>query len=141
MVKIRLKRFGAKKNPHYRIVVTDSRRARDGAYIESLGNYNPRGAKGFTLDESRLQYWVANGAQVSPRVKSLRKRLTQGEKPEVKEAKSPDEKEKPEPAIKQQAQDTAEEKKEPLNAEETEQVAETKTEAKSTEGGSDEGPS
>jgi small subunit ribosomal protein S16 len=74
LVKIRLKRFGAKKNPHYRIVVTDSRRARDGAYLESLGHYDPRGNQEFTLDEERLGYWVKEGAQVSLRVNSLLKR-------------------------------------------------------------------
>ncbi len=77
MVKIRLKRFGAKKNPHYRIVVTDSRRARDGAYLESLGSYDPRGEQHFTLDNEKLEYWVSKGAQVSPRVKSLVKRHLQ----------------------------------------------------------------
>ena len=139
MVKIRLKRFGAKKNPHYRIVVTDSRRARDGAYIESLGSYNPRGAQDFTLDESRLQHWVQKGAKVSPRVNSLRKRLTQGDKIETKSAKVVEADKKPEPETKQETQDTEDEKKESLAEEDTEQVAETKTEATSTEGGSDEG--
>jgi len=142
LVKIRLKRFGAKKNPHYRIVVTDSRRARDGAYIESLGSYNPRGAQTFTLDESRLEYWLEKGAQVSPRVKSLRRRLTHGDKPERKKVTEVKKETKPEPVIEDQTKDTEEEKKEeqePLKEEETEQVAETKTEATTTEGGSDEG--
>lgn len=67
MLRIRLRRMGAKKAPHYRIVVVDSRKRRDGAYIESLGNYDPRETtdEWFTLNEERAQYWLNHGAQPS----------------------------------------------------------------------------
>ncbi len=142
MVKIRLKRFGAKKNPHYRVVVTDVRKARDGAYIESLGSYNPRGDKAFTLEESRLNYWLGQGAQMSPRVASLLKRLRRGEKPAEVIAAVDEIPAQPEaePAIEEKAEmkaeDKKEEKTEPLEVEETEQA---KAELADSEGGSDEG--
>lgn len=76
MVVIRLSRGGAKKRPFYRIVVADKRRSRDGRFIESLGYFNPI-ASGkdlpLSLDMERAQYWLANGAQASDRVKSLMK--------------------------------------------------------------------
>ena len=74
MVKIRLSRGGAKKQPFYHIVVADSRRARDGRNIERLGFFNPvaRGQEErLRLDLERVDYWPGNGAQLSDRVKSL----------------------------------------------------------------------
>jgi len=74
MVKIRLSRGGAKKQPFYHIVVTDSRNARDGRNIERLGFFNPvaRGQnERLRLDTERLDYWVGQGAQVSERVTHL----------------------------------------------------------------------
>lgn len=74
MVKIRLSRGGAKKQPFYHIVVTDSRKARDGRSIERLGFFNPvaRGQEErLRLDLERVDYWQGIGAQVSERVKSL----------------------------------------------------------------------
>lgn len=74
MVKIRLSRGGAKKQPFYHIVVADSRRARDGRNIERLGFFNPvaRGQEErLRLDLERVDYWQGNGAQLSDRVKSL----------------------------------------------------------------------
>lgn len=67
MLRIRLRRMGAKKAPHYRIVVVDSRKRRDGAYIESLGNYDPRETteEWFTLNEERAKHWLDHGAQPS----------------------------------------------------------------------------
>jgi small subunit ribosomal protein S16 len=74
MVKIRLSRGGAKKVPFYHIVVTDSRKARDGRRIERLGFYNPS-ARGqevrLRVDLERVDYWTDVGAQLSDRVKSL----------------------------------------------------------------------
>lgn len=74
MVTIRLSRGGAKKRPFYHIVVTDSRNKRDGRYIERLGFFNP-GAKGgeekMRMDAARIDYWVAQGAQPSDRVRTL----------------------------------------------------------------------
>ena len=74
MVVIRLSRSGAKKNPYYFITVADSRNARDGAFIERLGFYNPS-AKGqeeiLRIDVEKIDEWVSKGAQVSDRVKRL----------------------------------------------------------------------
>lgn len=74
MVKIRLSRGGAKKLPFYHIVVTDSRKARDGRKIERLGFFNPvaRGQEErLRVDLERIEYWKGVGAQLSDRVKSL----------------------------------------------------------------------
>ena len=74
MVKIRLSRAGAKKVPFYHIVVTDSRRARDGRRIERVGFFNPlaRGQEErLRLDLERVDYWTGEGAQLSDRVRSL----------------------------------------------------------------------
>lgn len=74
MVKIRLARGGAKKQPFYHIVVTDSRNRRDGRYIERLGFFNPvaRGqAERLRVDVERFDHWVEEGAQVSERVGHL----------------------------------------------------------------------
>ena len=76
MVTIRLSRTGAKKRPFYHVVVTDSRNARDGRYIERLGFFNPvaRGQEErLRVDRDRVDYWVGQGAQTSDRVKSLLK--------------------------------------------------------------------
>ena len=76
MVIVRLAKSGAKKNPYYFITVADSRKPRDGAFIERLGFFNPS-AKGseermrFNLD--RLDHWISNGAQLSDKVKELAK--------------------------------------------------------------------
>ena len=76
MVTIRLSRGGAKKRPFYHITVADSRRARDGSFIERIGFFNPL-AKGqeerLRLDMERMAFWQSQGAQVSPRVSSLAK--------------------------------------------------------------------
>lgn len=74
MVTIRLSRGGAKNRPFYHVVVTDSRNARDGRYIERLGFFNPlaRGQEErLRLDNERVAYWRANGAQTSDRVARL----------------------------------------------------------------------
>jgi small subunit ribosomal protein S16 len=74
MVKIRLSRGGAKKSPFYHIVVTDSRKARDGRKIERIGFFNPvaRGQEErLRVDLDRVTYWAGVGAQLSGRVKSL----------------------------------------------------------------------
>ena len=72
MVKIRLKRFGAKKRPYYRAVVIDSRKPRDGRALEYLGTYNPMTEPSeIDLKRERIQHWVALGAQLSPQMKTL----------------------------------------------------------------------
>ncbi len=78
MVTIRLRRQGAKKSPFYRIVVTDSRNAREGAFVEILGHYNPRvQPEGVVIDRERLQYWLGVGARPSDTVRTLVKRHPQ----------------------------------------------------------------
>ena len=71
-VSIRLSRGGAKKRPYYRVVVADSRQARDGRYLEQIGTYNPLLAKEdekrVQLNEDRARYWLGVGAQPSDRV-------------------------------------------------------------------------
>ena len=75
MVKIRLRRMGAKKNPFYRIVVADSHFARDGRFIEEIGTYNPvANPSEIKLDVERAQYWLKNGAQPTDTTKSLLKK-------------------------------------------------------------------
>jgi small subunit ribosomal protein S16 len=74
MVKIRLRRMGAKKNPYYRIVVSDSRSPRDGRFIEEIGSYDPlKSPVEIKVDAERAQYWVKNGAQPTDTVKRLLK--------------------------------------------------------------------
>ena len=71
-IALRLSRGGAKKRPYYRIVAADSRRARDGKYLEQIGVYNPLLAKDdekrVQLNEERIKYWLGVGAQPSDRV-------------------------------------------------------------------------
>ena len=63
-VKIRLRRMGQKKNPIYRIVVSDSRSPRDGKFIDEIGTYNPNtDPSTFKVDEEAAKKWIANGAQ------------------------------------------------------------------------------
>ena len=74
MVTIRLARGGAKKRPFYQVVVTDSRNARDGRFIERVGFYNPLAtgnAEELRFDVDRVEHWVAQGATVSERVAGL----------------------------------------------------------------------
>jgi small subunit ribosomal protein S16 len=72
MTVIRLTRMGRKKKPFYRVVVTDSRKRRDGGWIESIGYYNPlKEHREVKIDEERLNYWLSVGAQMSDRVKKI----------------------------------------------------------------------
>ena len=74
MVKVRLAKFGRKKRPFYRIVVTDSRKRRDSGWIESIGYYNPMTEPATVkMDLDRLNYWLGVGAQMSERVAKLKK--------------------------------------------------------------------
>jgi len=76
MVVIRLARGGSKKRPFYKMVVADQRFSATGRFIEQIGFYNPvaRGQEEkIRLDQARIDHWVAQGAQVSPRVKSILK--------------------------------------------------------------------
>lgn len=74
MVSIRLSRAGAKKQPFYHVVVTDSRNRRDGRYLERVGYFNPVGRdheENLRIDLDRVDYWLGQGAQPSERVKAL----------------------------------------------------------------------
>lgn len=74
MVTIRLQRGGAKKRPFYQVVVTDSRNARDGRYLENVGFFNPvaRGQEErLRLDLDRVNHWIGQGAATSDRVAAL----------------------------------------------------------------------
>jgi small subunit ribosomal protein S16 len=72
MVKIRLRRMGAKKQPTYRFVVADSKSPRDGRFIEILGHYNPRTEpKTVVVDETKAKEWLSKGAQPSAPVRRL----------------------------------------------------------------------
>ncbi|GAB2690398.1 MAG: 30S ribosomal protein S16 [Aliiglaciecola sp.] len=74
MVTIRLQRGGAKKRPFYQVVVADSRRARNGKFIENIGFFNPTAqgrAERLRLDLERVEHWVGHGATLSERVARL----------------------------------------------------------------------
>ncbi len=76
MVKIRLRRMGAKKAPYYRIIVADSRAPRDGRFIEELGTYDPSAdGEKIKVDMERAKYWISNGAQPTDTVRGLLKKL------------------------------------------------------------------
>ena len=82
MVVIRLARGGAKKRPFFNLVVADSRRARDGRFIERLGFYNPKapaGHESLRIDRARLAHWQGNGAILSPTAARLLKQLGQNQ--------------------------------------------------------------
>ena len=75
MVKIRLRRMGAKKAPFYRVVVADSRYPRDGRFIEEIGYYNPlEKPEVVKIDAEKAKKWIANGAQPTDTVKALLKK-------------------------------------------------------------------
>ena len=86
MVVIRLRRAGSKKRPFFRIVVTDSRAARDSSFVEILGHYSPRSRPALVdIKQERIDHWLKQGAQPSDSVRTLIARhLTQ--KPAVKPA-------------------------------------------------------
>jgi small subunit ribosomal protein S16 len=76
MVSIRLSRAGAKKQPFYHLVVTDSRNRRDGRYLERVGYFNPVGKdheENLRIDIARVEHWIGHGAKPSDRVASLLK--------------------------------------------------------------------
>ncbi len=76
MVKIRLRRMGAKKSPFYRVVVADSRFPRDGRFIEEIGTYDPRvSPAAIKIDAERAQAWIKSGAQPTDTVRALLKKV------------------------------------------------------------------
>ena len=88
-VRIRLSRGGAKKKPYYRIVVADSRRSRDGKFIDQVGTYNPMLPKDsperVKIDVDKTKDWIAKGAQPSDRVILFLSKLGVVEKPIITE--------------------------------------------------------
>ena len=75
MVKIRLRRMGAKKAPFYRVVVADSRFARDGRFIEEIGYYDPTTEPSvIKIDADKAKQWLSNGAQPTDTVRNLLKK-------------------------------------------------------------------
>jgi len=76
MLAIRLRRTGSKKRAYFRVVVTDSRAARDSSFVEVLGHYNPRTTpEALVLNRERLEHWVKVGAQPSDSVRTLVARM------------------------------------------------------------------
>jgi small subunit ribosomal protein S16 len=76
MLAIRLRRTGSKKRAYFRVVVTDSRAARDSSFVEVLGHYNPRTTpEKLVLNRERLEHWVKVGAQASNSVRTLVARM------------------------------------------------------------------
>lgn len=83
-VKIRLKRVGSKKNPHYRVVVADSRAPRDGRYITQIGTYNPQvNPSKIRIDIEEADKWLSTGAQPSNTVRALIDKVKAGEEDSV----------------------------------------------------------
>jgi len=75
MLVIRLRRAGSKKRPFFRVVVTDSRAARDSSFVEVLGHYNPRTKpETLDLDRERLDHWLKQGAQPSDTIRTMLQR-------------------------------------------------------------------
>jgi small subunit ribosomal protein S16 len=72
MVAIRLRRAGSKKRPYFRVVVTDSRSARDSRFVEILGHYHPRSKPAVVdVNQERVEYWLKHGARPSDSVRTL----------------------------------------------------------------------
>jgi small subunit ribosomal protein S16 len=75
MLKIRLRRMGARNSPFYRVVVSDSRQTPTAASVEEIGHYDPtKQPAQVSIDAARVEYWVGRGAQLSPTVKNLLKK-------------------------------------------------------------------
>ena len=136
-LKIRLSRGGAKKRPYYRVVVADSRKPRDGRYIERVGTYNPMVAKDhperLKLDDERIKYWLGVGAKPSDRVARFLGDLGMIEKPPIPEqtkqhlprAKTLERQKEAEEAAKKAAEAPAEEAPAEEKAEEKAEEAKT----------------
>ncbi|MFM8990747.1 MAG: 30S ribosomal protein S16, partial [Alphaproteobacteria bacterium] len=88
-LKIRMSRAGTKHRPFYKIVIADSRKARDGAFVERVGSYNPMLANGHTdrvvLDVERIKHWLSKGATPSDRVALFLHQASLGPKPVIHE--------------------------------------------------------
>jgi small subunit ribosomal protein S16 len=81
-VRVRLTRVGSKKNPIWRVVVSDQRSPRDGRFIETIGHYNPQtDPSTIVIDEERFQHWVSRGAQPTNTVQKLVRAQSKGAPP------------------------------------------------------------
>lgn len=90
MLKIRLRRMGAIRQPHYRIVVADARAPRDGAFIETLGHYNPRTDPAtIQIDIAKYEEWKKKGAQPTNAVASLAKHFNRAARKAAASAEAP----------------------------------------------------
>ena len=144
MVVVRLAKSGAKKNPYYFITVADSRKPRDGAFIERLGFFNPS-AKGseerMRFNIERLDHWIGQGAQLSDKVKELAKdaRLSPDELQEKLERKK-EKRDKKKEAIKAKKVAELEAKAEEAAAEETTTEEAPADEAPAEEASTEEAP-
>ena len=97
-VRVRLTRVGSKKNPIWRVVVSDQRSPRDGRFIETIGHYNPQTEPStIMIDEERLQHWIARGAQPTNTVKQLARAQAKGTPPVAVAEPEPEPTEAPEP--------------------------------------------
>lgn len=98
MVKLRLRRMGAKKRPSYRIVAADSRSPRDGRFLEIVGLYDPlTNPATIRLKEDRIRHWLGNGAQPTDTVRHIL--IRQGLLPKPQSSEAPVVEETPEPVI------------------------------------------
>lgn len=89
-VKVRLRRMGNRNNPFYRVVAADARTATDGRFIENLGWYDPeRDGTNFDLKVARVEYWKAQGAELSDTVSSLLKKAKAAPQPAPEPAPAP----------------------------------------------------
>lgn len=84
MVKIRLSRLGKKNRPYWRIIAVDSRKKRDGAFLDDCGTYDPIKHEVIQIHTEKIQDWVSKGAQCSPAVVKLLKKEPSVQKAEVK---------------------------------------------------------
>lgn len=115
MVKIRLRRVGARKQPSYRVVVTDSRTPRNGAFIEIIGNYNPRTSpETVVIKEEKARLWLSRGAQPTDTVARLlakagiiERRVIERPKASAAKEPKPETKEKSETVEKPKDKETA----------------------------------
>ena len=134
-VRIRLSRKGAKKRPFYRIVVADSRRSRDGKFIDQLGTYNPMLAKDnperVKLDLDKAKDWITKGAQPSDRVKIFLSNVNLIDKPIITEKTKKHLPKKKEEQPKEEVKETKVEEQ-PKEEQPKEEVKEPKAEEEET---------
>lgn len=130
MVRIRLRRVGAKKQPSYRVVVADQRSPRDGRFIEIIGHYNPRTEpETVVIDEERALHWLRQGAQPSDPVRRMLDKLGV-----LARVNAPDEAEQPEAAAQAVAVEEVEATEEVEALEEVQATEEPEAPAEEAEG-------